>query len=113
MRNTSADPLAIPLQEWARGGVESDEAVGAGEGRSRSTSTSLHLAAIFAGKAADDKLPPPPQLVDRQGAWEQQYECELHYEYDFTIKGSMRGFRSDRNAWIQLGYAARADGRED
>ena len=113
MRNTSADPLAIPLQEWARGGVESDEAVGAGEGRSRSTSTSLHLAAIFAGKAADDKLPPPPQLVDRQGAWEQQYECERHYEYDFTIKGSMRGFRSDRNAWIQLGYAARADGRED
>lgn len=122
---SKADPLVIPLQEWSRVDVEaSDQAVELGEGRSRSTSTSLHLAAIFggAGKTSQDgrKSPPSrppvpqtPQPLDRHGAWEHQYECERHCEYDYTVKSSMRGFRSDRNAWVQLGYAARADGRDD
>ena len=114
----SADPLVAPLQAWARRDAET----GTSDGRSRSSSSvSLHLAAIFAGggKPAQDGRKSPtspataPQPLDRHGAWEHQYECERHCECEYTAKGSTRGFRSDRNAWIQLGYAARADGRDD
>lgn len=96
---SKADPLVIPLQEWTRGAVDSEQVVSEpGDGLSRSTSTSLNLAAIFAGtgKMSQDgrKSPSPPSVPhtprpsDRHGTWEHQCECERHCEYEYTVKGS-------------------------